>query len=186
MTAQPSLVDLSGRTKFRLSGGDRVRYLNGQVSNDVNRASESAAIEACVCNVKGKLDGVVHITESDDGPSFLIDAPGELRESLLTRLGRYIIADDCELADVTDELALVHVPGEPPADLPGARWRKSNRLGPDGFDLWVTPESLESVLEAGGTMPPAEIEEMRILHGIPKWGAELTPEILPAEAGLDR
>ena len=76
---------------LQLSGADRVRYLNGQVSNDVTRATWKSAIEACVCNLKGKLDGVVFITASVDGGVFLIDAPGELRDSLFARLDRYII-----------------------------------------------------------------------------------------------
>lgn len=186
MTTQPCLVDLSDRAKFQLTGPDRVRYLNGQVSNDVTRASTTAAIEACVCNLKGKLDGLITITESSDGETLRIDAPGELRESLFARLSRYIIADDCELEDVTEELALVHSIGEPAGELPGAQWRQSNRFGPDGFDLWLTPGSLEKVLATGGIVASSAIEEIRILHGIPRWGAELTPDVLPAEVGLDK
>lgn len=186
MAIEQGLIDLSARAVFRLSGSDRVRYLNGQVSNDVTRVSPDNTIEACVCNLKGKLDGVVFISDSSDGEAFWIDAPAELRESLFARLSRYIIADDCELEDITGELALVHAVGEPSLDLPGANWRNANRFGPVGFDLWVTPDSLGRVLESGGSMDPEAVEEMRILHGIPKWDAELTEEVLPAEAGLDR
>ena len=32
------IVDLSDRARFRLTGGDRVRFLNGQVTNDVRTA----------------------------------------------------------------------------------------------------------------------------------------------------
>ena len=35
-------------------------------------------------------------------------------------------------------------------------------------------------------MDPAVVEILRIERGIPKWGAELTEETLPPEAGLDR
>ncbi|PYL85311.1 MAG: folate-binding protein, partial [Verrucomicrobia bacterium] len=37
------LFDLSGRAKLRITGSDRLRFLNGQVTNDVRKASESAA-----------------------------------------------------------------------------------------------------------------------------------------------
>ncbi len=191
MTNSPRPIDLFGRARFRLSGPDRERYLNGQVSNRVSLATPSAAIEACVCNVKGKLDGVVFITRSDDGESLLIDGPGELRESLFARLDRYLIADDCELADVTDETGLIHLIGEAPA-LPDATWRASHRFGPAGHDLWLPAagDARESALAALGAPLAGEtdaaIEEIRIRHGVPRWGAELSPEVLPAEAGLDR
>ena len=33
------LFDLSKRLKLRMTGGDRVRFLNGQVTNDVRKAN---------------------------------------------------------------------------------------------------------------------------------------------------
>jgi len=186
METEQGLIDLSGRAVFRLSGADRVRYLNGQVSNDVAKASAETVIEACVCNLKGKLEGVISITETSEEDAFLIDAPGELRESLFLRLDRYIIADDCELEDVSDEMALVHAIGEPAVDLPGAAWRASNRFGSAGFDLWTTPDSLAAVLGQGRVLSPEVVEEIRMLHGVPKWGADIDEEVLPAEARIEK
>jgi len=175
----PCLIDLSARAKFRLTGADRERYLNGQVTNQVGRATADAAIEACVCNVRGKLDGVIHITRSDDGGAFWIDAHPELRDSLFARLSRYIIADDCELEDVTDGMGLIHAVGDVP-DLPGARGRASDRFGVAGRDFWLAPAAVPTAISED------EMEDFRIRHGVPRWGAELTPDTLPAEAGLDR
>lgn len=178
-------IDLSGRAKFRLTGADRVRYLNGQVSNNVTRAGADAAIEACVCNVKGRLEGVVTITEAEAGDAFLIDAPAALRDSLFARLERYIIADDCELEDVTTELGLFHAIGVPP-DLPGAAWRKSNRFGVAGWDLWVPGAVIADLRKARPLLSDEEIDAIRIRHGIPAWEAELAAGVFPAEAGLDK
>lgn len=185
MSIQPCLIDLSDRAKFRLTGADRERYLNGQVTNQVSRATADAAIEACVCNAKGKLEGVVSITRAAEGGDFMIDAPAQLRESLFARLGRYIIADDCELEDVTEEFGLIHALGEVP-DLPGARWRASDRIGIPGRDLWVTGASRGAILAGDRVLDRDEVEEIRIRHGVPAWGADLSGDILPAEAGLDR
>src|SRR5439155_18025348 len=44
---QGGFADLSARAKFQLGGADRIRFLNGQVSNDVRRASNEEAIYAC-------------------------------------------------------------------------------------------------------------------------------------------
>lgn len=185
MTSPARLIDLSDRAKLRLTGPDSERYLNGQVSQRVSLATPDRAVEACVCNVKGRLDGVIHITRSADGTALLIDAPAELRESLLARLDRYLIADDCEWEDVTESEALIHALGPRP-DLPGAVWKTSRRFGPEGADLWITPDTRERLK---GDLVPAdhpEIEALRIRHGVPRWGAELSADTLPAEAGLDQ
>ena len=101
-------IDLSKRAKFRVSGTDRVRYLNGQVSNDVQKASEIEAISACVTTSKGRLEGMVWVSVDEDNQSFLIDTDQELRTSLFQRLSKYIIADDVEILDVTEDYLLIH------------------------------------------------------------------------------
>ena len=100
-------LDLSERAKFRITGEDRLRFLNGQITNDLRKASETSAIEACILNAKGKTDA--HIFVSALEQSFLVDAPAVLRETLKVRLERYVIADDVQIEDVTDQFSLFHV-----------------------------------------------------------------------------
>jgi folate-binding protein YgfZ len=175
-------INLSANTKLRLTGSDRVRYLNGQVSNNVTKATAHSAIAACVTTAKGKLNAFAFITLSDDGESFLIDSDPELRESLAMRLERYIISDDCELSDVTDEFEFVHCLGETPPSGYSAR-RNDQRFGQPGHDLWLAPGTFET--QHWKILNSAEAEHLRIENGIPKWGAELTENTLPAEARLD-
>src|SRR6059058_875707 len=111
-TGRACFLDLSTRAKLRITGTDRFRFLNGQITNDLRGASETAAIEACVLNAKGKLDA--HIFVAVVGESFLIDAEPELRETLRARLERYVIADDVQIEDETEEFSLFHVFTEEP------------------------------------------------------------------------
>src|ERR1700758_371078 len=90
-------LDLSTRAKLRVTGADRFRFLNGQITNDLRKASETGAIEACVLNAKARLNAHIFITAL--GESFLIDAEPELRETLRARLERYVIADDVQIDD---------------------------------------------------------------------------------------
>ena len=69
-------LDLSTRAKLRITGTDRFRFLNGQITNDLRKTSETVAIEACVLNAKGKMNA--HIFVSALGESFLVDAEPEL------------------------------------------------------------------------------------------------------------
>ena len=99
--------DLSARAKLRVTGADRLRFLNGQLTNDVRRGTETSAIEACVLNAKGKMDA--HLFVRANGDSFLMDADRALQSSLQPRLERYIIADDVQIEDVTGRMSIFHV-----------------------------------------------------------------------------
>src|SRR4029077_15176291 len=111
-------LELSRRAKLRIAGADRLRFLNGQITNDLRQASETSAIEACILNAKGKTDA--HIFVSASGESFSVDAAADLRETLKIRLDRYVIADDVQIEDLTDQFSLFHVLSQqPPALEPG-------------------------------------------------------------------
>ena len=176
-----TFFDLSGRAKFRVTGADRLRYLNGQISNDLRKASETVAIHACVLNAKGKTnaDGFFRAA----GETFFIDTEAEGRETLPARLERYIIADDVQVEDVTDEFALFHVIGD---DRPGVRAR---RFGEDGIDIWTPREQSDEIFSQLSSRfflcDEACAETLRIERGIPRWGRELTEEIIPTEANLE-
>ena len=171
-------IDLSKRAKFRVSGTDRVRYMNGQVSNDVQKASEIEAISACVTTSKGRLEGMVWVSADEDNQSFLIDTDQELRTSLFQRLSKYIIADDVEIVDVTEDYLLIHDLGQNESN--GIR---SNRYSIDGTDRWLKSGEL---IAGSDWISDKFLESFRISQGIPKWGNELDHKTLPQEALLDR
>jgi folate-binding protein YgfZ len=182
-----AFLDLSARAKLRVTGTDRVRFLNGQITNDLRKANETVAMEACVLNAKGKLNA--HIFIAALGESFLIDAEPELRETLRARLERYVIADDVQIDDVTDEFALFHVfTDEPP--VPGSgRSVSAHRFVATGWDIWsdlAHHNALRLELAAAYLfIDSAAAEVMRIEQGLPRWGRELTDEIIPIEANLE-
>ncbi len=180
--------DLSSRVKLRITGGDRLRYLNGQISNDVREASETSAIHACVLTAKGKINADIFIAA--DGESFLIDTAGELREALAARLERYVIADDVQIEDVTEKFGLFHlISGDPPEFPATAKLRKSDRFGLAGTDVWVKFDKHDAALQTFAQrlsiLDEEEAETFRIERGIPRWGCELTDEIIPTEANLE-
>ncbi|MCW1926053.1 hypothetical protein OKA05_26070 [Luteolibacter arcticus] len=170
------------RCLLAFRGPDAVRYLNGQLTQDARDLGETA-LPSCVTDAKGRLQAFVHVFRgADDSP--WVEGPAEQREELEARLGRYLIADDAEIHDISADWQLVHVVDaiEPPA-IDGGFVRHARRIAEDGFDLW---------LPAGTTLPELEIlteaeaETRRIQARLPKWGAELTPGMLPPEAALDR
>jgi folate-binding protein YgfZ len=188
-----ALLDLTPRTLLRLTGADRVRYLNGQITCDVRRLRPGAAIPACVTTARGKLSGVIFVSATAD---FLrIDADASLRDGLAARLERYIIADDAVLEDATDDECLLHVIPPAGVSLPddpslAAETRTASRFGRPGIDF-IAPRAghqrLLATLSARYPLIPAALAEcLRIEAGVPAWGAELTEDTLPPEAGLDK
>lgn len=181
-------VDLSERAKFRLTGADRVRYLNGQVTNDVRKAGADAALYACVTNVKGRTEGDVFIHAPTSGEALLLDAEAGLREQLAARLERYIVADAVELRDESDEWRLWHGFGPAAAgfapDGEGSHGVRCSRFGIEGVDVW-TPAGQPA------SRPPAlwlcadEAEDFRIIQAMPRWPNELDADCFPPEAGLE-
>jgi folate-binding protein YgfZ len=170
---------LSPRALWRLTGPDAARYLNGQVTNDVGRLADGHACYAAVCTAKGRMEGDVSIAVH--AGEFYLDADPALREGLGARLEKFLIADDAAFEDVSDFWSLRHVLGatSPPAPEAGFVIAYA-RFGLPGHDVWA-PNPKPVV--AGATVEADVLETLRLEHGIPRWGAELTTATLPPEAG---
>jgi folate-binding protein YgfZ len=187
-TGRTIFLDLSRRAKFRITGTDRLRFLNGQITNDLRKASETSAIEGCILNAKGKIDA--HVFVSASGECFLVDAEPELRETFKVRLERYVIADDVQIEDVTDQFSLFHVLSkQAPAPEYGGTV-SVRRFAESGWDIWLEAVQHNAILHrlsSEFTLYDSNAAEVtRIEQGIPRWGRELTQEIIPIEANLEQ
>jgi tRNA-modifying protein YgfZ len=183
-----TFFDLFGRAKFRITGTDRLRFLSGQITNDLRKASEASAIEACILTAKGKTEA--HIYVSASGDSFLVDAAADLREGLKVRLERYVIADDVQIEDVTDQFSLFHALSQQPPTVENGRIVSVRRFAEPGWDVWGDAAQhrvwLEKLSSRWALCDSDAAEVMRIEQGIPRWGGELTNDIIPIEANLEQ
>ncbi len=183
-----AFLDFSGRTKLRVTGNDRLRFLNGQITNDVRKAGEAVAVEACVLNAKGKVNAHIFVSAAPD--CFWVDADRELRETLPARLERYVIADDVQIENVTDRLSIFHVLSRTAPNLSDCRIVSLRRFAQPGWDIWADAAAHDDISQQlASTFDPldsATAEIMQIEEGIPRWGRELTEEIIPVEANLEK
>lgn len=169
---------LSPRATWRLTGLDAERYLNGQVTNDVTSLLDGHAFYAAVCTAKGRMEGDVTIARH--GAEFYLDADVSLHESLGARLEKYLIADDALFEDVTGVWSLSHVFGTKPPTPQTGFVIAHDRFGVPGFDVWIASCG---GLVVGDSVASDVIEILRLENGLPRWGAELTSNTLPPEAG---
>lgn len=179
MITLPLRVELPPRGVLTLRGSDALRFLNGQITQDVRKvAQQAASLPACVTDAKGKLQFWVRI-HSPAADTFCVECDAELLEDLFARIDRYLIADDVEITSSLQNV--VHVLG---TKLDGSL--ASNRYGVDGCDVWHSPETkVPAELLEIAAIAADELETLMIENGVPAWGAELSPGLLPAEANLE-
>ena len=179
-----SFFYLPERLLLRVTGNDRLRYLNGQVTNDLRRLVPGEAMQACLLTPKGKLSAVIWVTLDEE--AILIEAPLELAEELPARLERYLVADDVVLEVILAE-PTIHIFGELFKDsiLQTISGILIPRLNLPGKDIKVS-QLPNNFLEEQQPLTEEQVEVLRMEQGVPKWGAELTSDRLPPEAHLER
>ena len=176
-------------TVLAFRGPDAVRFLNGQITQDVRRVLDGElSLPACVTDAKGKLRYWIEVMTGSDGALRVVALDHEAAE-LEAALTRYLIADDVEVEDESGRWECWHACG---AEAAGVEWeaergwsRKRWRFGGEGVDFWVPAGTAMRWPEACTVLAAQDLETLRIRRGIPAWGAEITAGMLPPEAGLE-
>ena len=192
-------LDLSARGKIRMTGEDRARLLHAMTTQDVQALTPGQGCYAFFLNAQGRILGDVNIFCRED--SFLLDTEPETRQKLYDHIDRYIIADDVTLEDVTGEMSTIAIEGPqsaavlerlgaplPEADYATRSWSGSivarvSITGARGYSLFMLPTKKAEII-AALNIPEATQEEARIVrieHGKPRYGEEITERYLVQE-----
>ena len=170
------------RTLLRLTGVDRLRFLNGQVTQDLKKLQPGHAVRAAIITAKGKLEADTRIAASTD--ALWLETDLILRETIRSRLEKFIVADDVTLEDVSTDYRLAHFPGlsQPPRGCPAdGLFFSCPRFREPGLDLWIPSSSNWKPDSA----PMEDWEPVRIARGLPLWNVDVGPDTLPPEAGFE-
>ena len=103
------LVDLSFRGMLELRGRERLRWLNGRITNDVKSLKTGEGMLAAVLTAKGHLVSDLAVYGLDD--VVWIDLNRDRAEAVRDAFERYIIADDVQVADASDRFAHLMIVG---------------------------------------------------------------------------
>ena len=109
LTSAAGFVVLEDRCFVRLTGSDRQAFFHNFCTNDIKQLDSGQVCEAFVLNSKGKILGFVHAIATDD--ELLLTGHGDQAATLIAHLDMYLIREDVELADATQEFAAVFVCG---------------------------------------------------------------------------
>src|SRR6185295_19092903 len=98
------VLDLSFRSRLCLTGSDRQRFLNGQVTNNVKDLAVGQGCYAALVTAKGKLLSDLNIYCLPN--ELLLDFEPGLAASVTARFEQFIIADDVQVVDAQPHYGL--------------------------------------------------------------------------------
>ncbi len=126
------------RGVIEVGGGDRVRWLNGMLTNDVAALAPAArrGCPALLLTPKGGIVADVHVVLH--GETLWLDLEREALPGVLKRLQDHVIADDVVLADRSATLARLGLEGPAaPAVLAAAAGQASDLAAGDACELSI-------------------------------------------------
>ncbi len=196
------VLDRSARGKLLVGGPEAAEYLQGQLTNDVEALAPGEGCYAALLDRKGHMQADMRVLRVAP-EEIWIDTEPEALEAARRHLQTYKIGREVEVADVSEERALLSLIGPRSAEiattppLPPHRCARVTAHGAeclavgtrDGIDLVVTAGDAgrlrEALIAAGAPDVTEEAAEiLRIETGTPRFGAEMGPQTMPAEAGI--
>lgn len=207
------VIDLSFRGRLCLTGADRVRFLHGQITNDVKKLRVGEGCYAALTTAKGKMQSDLDVFVLPD--ELLLDFEPGYAMTVAQRLEKYLVADDVQVVDVAPLYGVLSIQGPKAkgleafvdwSDRPFGSVKFSDaelgeiyvinnpRLGSTGFDLFVPVNSMETVADVLITTLPviggravgwSAFETARIEAGIPRFGVDMDETNLPQECGIE-
>ena len=182
---------------LRLTGPDRLDFVQGQMTGNIKAAPTPGMVPACFLNVKGQIEQFARVYRRADDVYLHLDAGAA--PALAARLKKYIIFDQVEVQDVSEVLATLHLWSE---DLPG--WNAAgadvqtfelggvllaarvNRTGTPGLDVHYLKKHEAGLLPLLGQEVLFEmLEAARIQAGISDVGRDGWAGSLLQEVGLE-
>jgi folate-binding protein YgfZ len=206
------VYDLGYRAKISLTGADRVRWLNGMVTNNIRDLAPERGVYAFLLNPQGHILGDLYAYNRGD--SIIVDTDHSQVEKILATFDHYIIMDDVEVANLSDSLTALSIAGPKSPEVLASCGIEVRDLQPlqvfdtalegtpctivrgedleyPSYELWMPSGDVHkfwAALVAHGATPAGSeaLEWRRILSGIPLYGVDIRERDLPQETEQTR
>ena len=211
LRARCGVYDLGYRAKVSLTGGDRVRWLNGMVTNNIRDLEVGQGVYAFLLNPQGHILGDLYA--HNRGDSIVVDTDRNQVEKILATFDHYIIMDDVEVKNLSEsvttlgisgprsrevlEAAGIAIPETKPLQMVEARCTceckcvqctavRGDDPAVESYELWLAPGEVSKTwdaLVAHGAVPIGSeaLEMHRVVSGIPLFGVDIRERDLPQE-----
>jgi folate-binding protein YgfZ len=203
-----AVYDLGWRAHFSVEGKDRVRWLNGMVSNNIRDLPAGHGNYNFLLNAQGHIQGDLYICNR--GEDFVAETDRGQLDKVLQQLRKYIIMDQVEIVELP-KLTAIGIqgpkadqvlqkaglggkgprPGEWEEATLGSRPMSMVRREAERFTIYElrmpaaeAPAAWEALVAAGATPAGTEaLEGFRVAAGIPRYGVDIRERDLPQETG---
>jgi folate-binding protein YgfZ len=204
--------DLGWRTKIVLTGSDRVRWLNGMITNNFRDLGVDRGVYAFLLNAQGRIQADLYAYNR--GGYVVVDSDQSQVEKLLGIFDHYIIMDDVEVSNSSDKLTAIGIAGPKSEEvlraaglevagletlqLRDTSWQqlgvtivRGDSPACSSYEVWLPAASVSTfwnvLVKAGAVQVGSEAYELlRIAAGIPVYGQDIRERDLPQETGQDR
>src|SRR5579863_4597736 len=103
------IYDAGFRARISLTGSDRVRWMNGMVTNNIRDLAVGHGVYAFLLNPQGRILGDMNVY--NEGESLTVETDRGQMENILATFDHYIIMDDVQVADISPNLTALGVAG---------------------------------------------------------------------------
>jgi tRNA-modifying protein YgfZ len=199
---EAGLVERAGRGVIGVAGPDAAEYLQGQLTNDIEALDPGDGCRAELLDRKGHIQADLRVLRPE-AEDIVLDTEAASTAAAVRHLTMYSIGREVTVTDRSAEDAVRSVIGPrteevtgiaplPPYVVAKARIGGTDLLAAgtrDGLDLLLPADALAAVRDELLGRGAAEVSEaaaeiLRIEAGDPRFGADMSTETMPAEAGI--
>ena len=191
------VFDHSDQGKIIVAGPDARAFLHNLSTNDIKNMKPGTCCEAFFATAQAKAVAYARIffDASDDKEFFWLDLEPGQNQKVFTHLDRYIVSEQVELSDVTEDYCQWHVAGpgaekvlEKPAIPASGSTRRCQRLNLPGWDVLCRrgdSQQLLTLLTGNGAIlaGPEVFNVLRIEAGMPVYGIDIDENRFVVEVG---
>jgi folate-binding protein YgfZ len=205
------IYDLGFRARISLTGSDRVRWLNGMVTNNIRELAAGNGVYAFLLNPQGRILGDIYAYNA--GEALVVETDRSQVEKIMATFDHYIIMDDVEVANISEQQTALGLTGPKSRALLNAVGIEVPELQPlrmlaprcncdcdcldctvmrgedtqaESYEIWLAPKNVyktwQALVAAGAAPVGSEALEIhRIAAGIPLYGVDIRERDLPQE-----
>jgi folate-binding protein YgfZ len=157
-------VDRTHWGRLAVTGGDRVRFLQGLTTVNVEALAAGAHTWGAILTPKGRVLSVVDVSRPLVGDAIVVACEPQLADKTRAILERYAVMDDVVFEPITGP---------------------AHQVWADPASVW-TAAIVEGAGEAARGDADPDVERLRIRAGFPRYGADVDEDHFPFETPLVR
>jgi folate-binding protein YgfZ len=205
------IYDLGFRARIKLTGGDRARWMNGMVTNNIRDLAVGHGVYAFLLNPQGRILGDMYVY--NQGEALIVETDRSQVEKIIATFDHYIIMDDVAVTNISEQQTAIGLTGPRSRAILNRAGIEVPNLHPlqmitpqcdcdcgcvqctvicgecepqESYEVWLAAQDAyktwQALIAVGATAVGSEALEMqRVVAGIALYGVDIRERDLPQE-----